>query len=115
MKKTILSFGMALAMTVVLPLAAAANTCADTFVVYNQGTHTIEHLNTSPSNDSAWGPDLLGQYVLNPGYNYRPLFSYYGADCDCATNQDVRAVYSDGTVLTDMDVNICAYNVSFYY
>lgn len=115
MKKTTLALAMAIAMMFALPLAAAANPCADTFVVYNQGAHTIVHLYVSPPDESSWPPDLLGQYVLNPGYDYRPLYSYYGADCDCATYQDVEAIYTDGTVRTDMEVDICRYNVSFSY
>jgi hypothetical protein len=101
-------------MAVSMPLVAAAS-CGDSFTVYNQGVHTIETINTSPHGNPNWGPDLLGQYVLNAGYNDHPLSAYYGANCDCTEYQDVRAVYADGTVETDMDVDICENNVVFYY
>lgn len=106
----------ALAAVLVAPLAARAN-CGDNFTVYNEGSHTIYQINVEPSDYNNWGPDLLGSnYVLSPGYSVHPLSFYWGANPNIPNEvQDVRVVYSDGTVLTRMGIDICDYNLTFNY
>jgi hypothetical protein len=105
----------ALAAVLIIPLAARAN-CGDTFTVYNEGSHQIYSINVEPSDYNQWGPDLLGNYVLNPGYSVHPLSLYWGANPNIPNDiQDVRVVYSDGTVLTRTGVDICEYNLTFNY
>ncbi len=115
MKKAILSLAAAFALALSMPLIAAAN-CGDTFTVYNEGSHTIYSIYVEPHDYAYWGPDLLGNYVLYPGYHVEPLSLYWGANPNIPDiYQDIKVVYQDGHVITDYDVNICAYNVTFYY
>lgn len=115
MRKTLFSFVAASVIALALPLCAAAN-CGDTFTIYNEGSHTIYSAYVQPHNYCCWGPDLLKDDVLSPGYHFEPLLFYYGANPDTpSVMQDVRVVYQDGTVLYDYNVNICDYNVSFHY
>jgi len=81
------------------------------FTVYNDGTVTIEHLYVSPHGRNSWDADLLGTYVLNPGYNFHPLENYTVPTCW----QDIKAVYEDGHVITDWDVDICSVNIHYSY
>lgn len=105
----------AVAVTLSIPLIASAN-CGDNFTIYNQGSHTIESVYVEPSDYNQWGPDLLGNYVLDPGYSVHPLSLYWGANPNIPNDiQDVRVQYSDGTVLTRTGINICEYNLTFNY
>lgn len=115
MRKTVLSIAAALAFAVAFPVIAAAN-CGDTFTVYNSGAHTIYQVYVEPHNYPYWGPDLLGNDVLQPGYHFIPIAFYYGANPNVPDAfQDVKFVYSDGHIAYDYDVNICEYNVTSNY
>ncbi len=83
-------------LTVGIAVAATAITKASSadFRVYNAGSTTIMVLNVEPSGYNSWGPDLLGNNELDPGYYVRPLVGYTIPSCV----QDVRAVYSDNVV-----------------
>jgi hypothetical protein len=94
--------------TSVTPTLAAE---APQFRVYNSGYHTIEALNVSPHGYNHWGADLLGEDYLESGYFDRPLSGYNLPSC----YQDVRAVYTNGHVEYMWDVDVCDYNVRFYY
>jgi hypothetical protein len=114
-RKTLLSIVAASVIALAMPLCAAAN-CGDTFTIYNAGSHTVYTVNVEPHDYCCWGPDLLRDDVLNPGYHFEPLLFYYGMHPNTpSVMQDVRVVYSNGYVITDMDVNICAYNVVLHY
>jgi hypothetical protein len=95
----------------VLATSQISSASSAAFTVYNDGTVTMEHLYISPHGRDSWDEDLLGNYVLNPGYHYRPLENYTVPTCW----QDVKAVYEDGKVITDFDVNICDVNLHFSY
>jgi hypothetical protein len=95
----------------VLATSAISSASSADFTVFNDGSVTLEHLYVSPHGRNTWDQDLLGNYVLNPGYNYKPLVNYSVPTCW----QDVKAVYEDGNVVSDWDVNICAVNLHFSY
>jgi len=98
------------------PQPARAN-AGDTFTIYNQGYHVMYIVNAEPSSYGSWGPDLLGTgYTLSPGHSFQPLSWYYGANPSIPSCiHDIRVIYSDGHVEYDYGVDICSYNVSFYY
>jgi len=108
---------LACAFVVVSSPSPARASAGDTFTIYNEGVHTIEIVNVEPSSAGTWGPDLLGSgYILGPGHSFQPLSWHFGADPTVPScTQDIRVIYSDGTVDTDMGVDICNYNVTFYY
>ena len=103
-----IALGMMLAATAYV---GAASYSAPNFTVYNEGSEVIESVNVSPHNNNSWGEDLLGNYALQPGYNYKPLTNYTLPTC----YQDVRAVYDDQHVETLYNVNVCTQNVIFHY
>jgi hypothetical protein len=66
---------------------AAADTAVATLV--NQTSFEIHQLFLSPSHESHWGPDQLGQDILEPGYEY----TLSGMPCG---NYDVKLVDEQG-------------------
>ena len=112
-------FGVVAACAIVLASSSqpARASAGDTFTIYNQGYHTMYIVNAEPASYGSWGPDLLGTgYVLSPGHSFQPLAWHYGADPyvpSCI--HDIRVIYSDQHVEYDYGVDICSYNVTFYY
>jgi hypothetical protein len=106
---------LGLVLIVTMYSTARAN-CGDTFRVYNQGSHDIYELYVEPASYNSWGPDLLGTDVLLPNEYVTPISFHWGSEPDMpSTTQDVLAVYSDGTKQEVDNVDICSYNVTFYY
>ena len=95
----------------------ARASAGDTFTIYNEGSHTIYEVYAEPVDYGDWGPELLGSgYMLSPGHSFQPLAWHYGADPYVPScMHDVRVIYSDAHVEYKYGIDICNYNLTFYY
>lgn len=73
------------------------------FDLDNRSGHTIERIFVSPVSTDSWENDVLGRFVLPSGYTKHVTFSPDYRGC----HFDVKVVFSDGSSLTDWDVNLC--------
>lgn len=80
---------------------------AGNFKVENDGDHTIVGIWVTPDSDDYWGPELLGNDVLDPGY--------YAEEYVSGCYADIRVLYDDNQVSTDWDFDTCTYNLISYY
>ena len=94
----------AMAMPMVSLLAQVALADKSDFWVRNNSNHTISELYLSASNLDAWDNDLLKSSTLQSGDRFQIAFGD-GADNTCL--YDIRAVFSDGQVVEDYQVNVC--------
>jgi hypothetical protein len=78
-------------------------TARQNFSVVNATGHIVATLNVSPTSESEWGPDILGQDVLQPGQTAAVVFDRAETQC----NYDVRATYDDGDTTDMRNVNLC--------
>lgn len=83
--------------------APAAGQAQQNFSVVNNTGHTVMTLNVSPSNEDAWGPDILGSNVLANGQTASVTFPRGEAQCQW----DIRATYDDGDTTDARGVNLC--------
>ncbi|SDB72751.1 hypothetical protein [Belnapia rosea] len=72
------------------------------FNLVNQSGRVIEELYASPSSQQNWGPDRLGEDVVQPGATY-PVRLPQG---ECT--YDLRIVFSGGQAQERRNVNACA-------
>ncbi len=86
-------------MTVAALPAAAADV---SYELINNSSLTLVFFYTSPSSDSHWSEDFLGEAVLPPGES--GIVTLYGASDICA--YDVKFVMEDGQELVDQ-VDVC--------
>jgi hypothetical protein len=94
----------ALAVPLVSFLAPPALADKSDFWVRNDSNNTISELYLSASNLDSWDNDLLGNVVLQSGDRFQVAFA------DTSNNNclyDIRAVFSDGQVVEDYQVNVC--------
>lgn len=73
------------------------------FTVLNQTGHIVMTLNVSPSNETSWGPDILGRDVLANGESAEVTFERGENQCIW----DIRATYQDGDTTDMRGVNLC--------
>ena len=93
-----------------LSAEAAYEDCASRFRVINAGSTTMTSIFMRPSG-GIWGPDLLGNDVLDPGYNYRALAGLsLGSEV-----QDIIVYYEDGVHSWIYGIDVCYYNATFYH
>lgn len=83
--------------------APAAGQAQQNFTVVNNTGHTVMTLNVSPSNENAWGPDILGSDVLANGQTASVTFPRGVEQC----SWDIRATYDDGDSTDARGVNLC--------
>lgn len=83
--------------------APAAGQAQQNFTVVNNTGHTVMTLNVSPSNENAWGPDILGSNVLANGQTASVTFPRGEEQC----SWDIRATYDDGDTTDARGVNLC--------
>ncbi len=90
--------------------ASFAPALADThkFTVDNKGGHQIDKVYLSPISSDDWGPDQMGDDVIEPGASQS-----WNIDTDC--EMDVKVVYHDGTVKVKKDVDTCKYDLEMSY
>jgi len=101
----VLTLGLVVAATAI----TKAQYVAPNFRVYNGGSQTIMVLNVSPHGYNSWGPDLLGDNELNPGYFVRALAGFSLPSCI----QDVRAIYADHEIQYFWGIDVCTENLTF--
>jgi len=92
------------------PAANAANGNGQSTTDYDRQMDIVNHSDeaivsfyASNVGNSSWGPDLLGDYVLDPG-DSTPL------DLDDGTGYcrfDFKTVMDDGTTVIRRDVDVC--------
>lgn len=75
------------------------------FTLHNATGFMIGELHVSSANNDRWGPDVLGQDVLNPGDKVRVSFSGYKPS-DCIFDIKIRKG-EDGPAFVVEDVNLC--------
>lgn len=73
------------------------------FDLVNRSGRTIEQIYVSRVSTNSWENDVLGRFVLLSGYSKHVTFSSDYPGC----RFDVKVVFSDGSSLTDWDVNLC--------
>jgi hypothetical protein len=73
------------------------------FTITNNTGHTVVTLNVSPSNENAWGPDILGRDTLANGESAQITFERGDTQCQW----DIRATYDDGDTTDMRGVNLC--------
>lgn len=97
---------LAAALSVALGLMAALPAAAQTYGVrfQNYSGATVYSIETSPTHESNWGGDQLGQYTLSPG-QHLDLTIHNVSNC----YYDVRITFTSGASYTDV-LDVCAYN-----
>ena len=80
------------------------------FVIYNCSTRALVFVYVSPSNDVAWGEDILGKGEwLNPGEYWEVAFNKRHDGTTCLW--DIKVVAADGGEGFVMGRDLCATNV----
>ena len=98
MKKILIAFALLFS-----TLATAAYAAQQDFTITNNTGQTIMTLNVSPSNEAAWGPDLLGDGVLPNGGQAE--ISFDNEEERCAW--DIRVTYENGGTGDWRGINLC--------
>ena len=110
--KPFLRNGM-IASVMAIPLIAstAYNALASqfNFRIYNHTAYSLKALYVSATSHDGWDNNLVHS-SLPSGYDTQVVF---GDPSACY--YDIRAVFSDGEVLEDYDVNVCANNSYHFY
>lgn len=84
---------------------APASACNKTFRVYNDTDTAIERLYVAPTEASTWEDDVLGDGILDAGYNKLVDMS---SDTRDLKLYDVKAVFSNGQVVSGGKIPICS-------
>jgi hypothetical protein len=92
----------AAAVTAAVP-AAPAIAGDPSFTLVNRGQRVLQDVYASPSPETGWGPDRLGDQVLRPGG--RMPISLPGGEC----RYDLRFVWIGGDAEERRAVNTCAF------
>ena len=79
--------------------------------ITNQTGVTMTYFQASSSSDEYWGPDRLGQAVLESGQFTTIHFNDGSSDCF----YDFKAEFEDGDEVIDNKVNICEETGLTYY
>ena len=85
------------------PAAAVQGQARQNFTVLNRTGFTVVTLNVSPSNETNWGPDILGRDVLANGESAAITFDRSESQC----NFDIKATYEDGDTTDMRNVDLC--------
>jgi hypothetical protein len=99
MKKSVAALaGVVCAAALLVPTFAHA--AGNTVVIKNKSDWSIQHFFLSPVETEEWGPDQLGDHVINTG----DTFTLKGVPCD---SYDVRLVDEDGDECVVAEVDVC--------
>lgn len=74
------------------------------FTLYNETSKSIYSLYVSAARSNTWGPDILGNGVLNSGEYTRITFPNQTSDSPCI--YDVKVVFEDRTTSVNRH-NLC--------
>jgi hypothetical protein len=83
---------------------------ADThkFTIDNKGGHQIDKVYLSAISEDKWGPDQMGDDVIEPGASQT-----WDIDTDC--EMDIKVVYHDGSTKVKNDFDTCKYDLEMSY
>lgn len=84
--------------------SAPASSCTKSFRIYNDTDTPIEQLYVAPAELRTWEDDVLGDHVLDSGDNTIVDMS---SDTRDFKLYDVKAVFSNGQVITGGRIPIC--------
>lgn len=84
-------------------IATVAYAAQQDFTITNHTGQTIMTLNVSPSDEAAWGPDLLGDGVLPNGGRAEVSFDNEEDRCEW----DIRVTYEGGGAGDWRGINLC--------
>ena len=84
-------------------IATAAYAAAQDFVIVNDTGRTLMTLNVSPTGEEEWGPDLLGEQVMEEGVTATVTFDVDDGRC----LWDLRASFEDGAVGDWRAIDLC--------
>lgn len=103
-------FGAAALLAALTVGFSAAPALADThkFTIDNKGGHQIDRVYLSPISSNKWGPDQMGDDVIEPGASQT-----WNIDTNC--EMDVKIVYHDGTTKIKEDFDTCKYDLEMSY
>jgi hypothetical protein len=73
------------------------------FTIVNNTGQAVLTLNVSPTNETQWGPDILGRDILANGESAQIQFERGDAQC----NWDIRVTYQDGETGDFRNNNLC--------
>jgi hypothetical protein len=92
-----------LAALVASALATTASAAQQDFTILNNTGQAILTLNVSPSDEAAWGPDILGVEILANGEQAEISFDNEEERCEW----DIRVTYEDGDTGAWGGINLC--------
>ena len=101
-----MSFNLKGGLAVLALLASAMPAAAQTveFTLINNSARALHYFYTSPTNDSNWGYDLLGEHgTLESGYQGTVTIGDGSDQC----LYDFKFVMEDGSELVEPGVDIC--------
>jgi hypothetical protein len=98
MKKLFLAIALAFS-----TFASPAFAGQQDFTIINRTGQAIMTLNVSPSDETSWGPDILGVDILAAGEQSEISFDRDEERC----NWDIRVTYEDGDTGDWRQVNLC--------
>lgn len=100
MKKLLTAAAAFASLTFSATLAWAAE---QDFTIINRTGHAVMTLNVSPSDETNWGPDILGVEILANGESAEITFDRDEERC----LWDIRVTYDDGDMNDWRQVNLC--------
>ena len=108
LKNALLAGVLVLAAAASVPAAAVAQGGTRTFRIVNETRYTIQNIYVSPTDDSYWGDDLLGNQVLRTDYRFdiSVVPGWYDVkivdeDGDACTLKNIDFRYGDTWKMTD--------------
>ena len=96
----VLRVGLALALAALPSLALASSATVE---ILNKSDWDLHQLFLSPTDEDEWGPDQLGEHVLESGGS----FELEGIPCD---SYDIKLVDEDGDECVVPGVDICRHD-----
>jgi hypothetical protein len=88
------------ALAATLALSFATATEAASVEIKNRSQWAIYHLHVGPAGDPDWGPDQLGEHVINPG----ETFTLNKIRCG---SYDLQLIDEDGDACAIYNVKLC--------
>ena len=98
MKKLLLAIAL-----VFSTIASPAFAGQQDFTIVNNTGQAVMTLNVSPTDETQWGPDILGRDVLANGESAQISFERGETQC----NWDIRVTYEDGETGDFRNNNLC--------
>ncbi len=93
--------------TLILPalafLANVAQAGRQDFIIHNRSGVTMVRLFVSSSGTNDWEEDVLRSQTLGPGQSFRLNFGNDAQGC----MHDLKAIFRNGAVIEERDVNLC--------